>query len=64
MQYRHDWDIVRPWVHLAESELADLKSGPFVAGFTDASVDGREDLYDVFVNGKKELRFCSHPFFL
>ena len=37
-------------------ELA--KHGTYVAGFLDPSVQGRSDLYDLFVNG--ETSWCNH----
>ena len=41
---------------LEEVELADLAShGAYVAGFVDATVEGRTDLYDLFVNGEPGL---------
>ena len=42
-----------PHVELNEMELADLTShGTYVAGFTDASIEARTELYDIFINGK------------
>ena len=53
MLHRKNWDIVYPKLELEEAELADLSQhGTYVAGFTDSTVEGRTDLYDLFVNGK------------
>jgi len=50
--HRQNWNIVFPLVDLTEMELADLTShGTYVAGFTDATVEARTELYDVFING-------------
>ena len=41
-----------PNVDLEQEELEDLSiHGTYIAGFTDASVEGRTELYDVFING-------------
>ena len=41
-----------PHVELTEMELADLTShGTYVAGFTDATIEARTELYDLFING-------------
>ena len=54
MLHRKNWDIVYPQCELEEVELADLSChGTYVAGFTDFTVEGRTDLYDLFVNGEK-----------
>ena len=51
--HRQNWSIVHPYVHLEEEELERLTTSiTYVAGFTDASVEGRTELYDLFVNGK------------
>lgn len=43
-----------PNVALEDSELSDLGShSSYVAGFTDAAVEARTDLYDLFVNGEQ-----------
>jgi len=46
------WAALRPLVNLNKPiEMADLKTTPtYVAGFVDASVRGREDLFDLFVD--------------
>lgn len=50
--HRQNWNVVYPNVDLEQPELADLCThGTYVAGFTDASVEGRTELYDVFLNG-------------
>uniref|UniRef100_A0A3B3DMX7 DENN domain containing 10 n=1 Tax=Oryzias melastigma TaxID=30732 RepID=A0A3B3DMX7_ORYME len=48
--HRKDWSILHPYVHLAEVELEDLKTCPYVAGFVDPEVSNRSDLFDVFVS--------------
>lgn len=61
--HRRNWDIVYPWVELEDSELTDLSMhGSYVAGFTDPAIEGRTDLYDLFVNGKTQpfsQYYCS-----
>lgn len=64
--HRKDWDILRPyvvwifktfflksfWKTMNEDEILELKTtGVFIAGFTDPSIKGRTDLYDVLVDG-------------
>lgn len=57
MWHRQNWDIVYPNVDLDETELEDLSTrGTYVAGFTDAAVEGRTELYDLFINGKERLK--------
>lgn len=49
--HRQNWDIAFPVVEIDDSEVDVLKeTSSYVAGVTDASVEGRTDLYDVFVN--------------
>lgn len=49
--HRLNWNIVFPYVEISEDELAQFKSQrTYVAGFTDASIENRTDLYDLFVN--------------
>lgn len=49
--HRQNWNVVYPSLELEEGELATLAPlGTYVAGFTDASAEGRTDLYDLFVN--------------
>lgn len=51
--HRQNWSILYPYVHLEDAELEDLKSSmTYIAGFTDASVETRVELYDLFVNGE------------
>ena len=50
--HRKNWDIVYPQLELEDVELSTLASqGTYVAGFTDSAIEGRSDLYDLFVNG-------------
>ena len=50
--HRQNWSIVHPYVHLEDDELERLTTNiTYVAGFTDASVESRTELYDLFVNG-------------
>ena len=52
MWHRKNWDIVYPHLELDDTELSTLTSlGTYVAGFTDPAIEGRTDLYDLFVNG-------------
>ena len=44
---------MHPYVHLEDEELERLTTSiAYVAGFTDASVESRTELYDLFVNGR------------
>ena len=57
MWHRRNWNIVFPWLELDDDELADLTThGTYVAGFTDPAVEGRTELYDLFVNGGCPLK--------
>ncbi|XP_013378729.1 protein FAM45A [Lingula anatina] len=48
--HRQNWGVLHPYVDLEEDELEDLRaSTPYIAGFTDAAVEGRNELYDIFV---------------
>ena len=50
--HRQNWNVVYPNVDLEQVELEDLSAhGTYIAGFTDASVEGRTELYDMFING-------------
>ena len=56
--HRKNWSILRPYVSLSDKEIEELSSlGTYVAGFTDQNVQGREDLYDLYVNGTKYFYF-------
>uniref|UniRef100_A0A3Q2TK71 DENN domain containing 10 n=1 Tax=Fundulus heteroclitus TaxID=8078 RepID=A0A3Q2TK71_FUNHE len=49
--HRKDWSVLHPYVHLTDAELEDLRKCPgYVAGFVDAEVSNRPDLFDVFVH--------------
>eukprot|EP01104_Vermistella_antarctica_P020236 TRINITY_DN8581_c0_g1_i1.p1 TRINITY_DN8581_c0_g1~~TRINITY_DN8581_c0_g1_i1.p1 ORF type:complete len:365 (+),score=106.44 TRINITY_DN8581_c0_g1_i1:174-1268(+) len=49
--HRQNWDVLWPHVNMEDNEIEDLtKAGVYCAGFTDDAIEGREDLYDVFVN--------------
>ncbi|GAM19836.1 hypothetical protein SAMD00019534_030110 [Acytostelium subglobosum LB1] len=60
--HRQNWSLLRPFVTLDESELKDLTTaGVYVAGFTDASIKSREELYDILVDlNSKEVSVASH----
>ncbi|XP_013772539.1 protein FAM45A-like [Limulus polyphemus] len=60
--HRQNWNILYPYMELSESECAELISlKTYAAGFTDASVETRTDLYDVFVNlAATEITVASH----
>mmetsp|Transcript_54870 Transcript_54870/g.151262 ORF Transcript_54870/g.151262 Transcript_54870/m.151262 type:complete len:283 (-) Transcript_54870:114-962(-) len=59
---RQNWQILRPFVTLAEAEIADLESsGVYVAGLLDGSVRSREDLFDVLVDvSAREVTIAEH----
>jgi len=49
--HRQNWNILYPYVDLNVQEITDLKGAlSYAAGFLDASVETRNELYDVFVN--------------
>lgn len=50
--HRQNWNVVYPQLSLDnEGEMEELaKHGTYVAGFLDPSVQGKTDLYDLFVN--------------
>ncbi|XP_048746661.2 putative DENN domain-containing protein 10 B [Ostrea edulis] len=49
--HRQNWDIAFPVIEMDDVDLTMLKeTSNYVAGVTDAAVEGRTDLYDVFVN--------------
>ncbi|XP_035223000.1 DENN domain-containing protein 10-like isoform X2 [Stegodyphus dumicola] len=49
--HRQDWSIIYPYMQLTNNEISELLSLPtYVAGFRDAGVEGRMELYDLFVN--------------
>ena len=46
-----------PNVDMNELELSDLAThSTYIAGFTDAAVEGRSELYDLFINGKHNFQ--------
>ena len=56
--HRQNWDIVFPFLQLKKEELNELKSKrTYVAGFTDPAVENRTETYDLFLNGKLEIKF-------
>ncbi|WAR20826.1 DEN10-like protein [Mya arenaria] len=59
--HRQNWSIVHPFVELTSGELADLQNtSHYVAGFTDATVESRSDLYDVYINGTSgQIKYFS-----
>ncbi|KAG8198303.1 hypothetical protein JTE90_021557 [Oedothorax gibbosus] len=51
MWHRQDWNIIYPYMQLTNPEVSELSALPtYIAGFQDAAVEGRVELYDVFVN--------------
>ncbi|XP_015919316.1 DENN domain-containing protein 10 [Parasteatoda tepidariorum] len=51
MWHRQDWNVVYPYMQLTNLEISELLSLPtYIAGFRDAAVEGRTELYDLFVN--------------
>ncbi|GFR01467.1 DENN domain-containing protein 10 [Trichonephila clavata] len=51
MWHRQDWSIIYPYMQLTNVEISELLSlQTYIAGFRDAAVEGRTELYDVFVN--------------
>ncbi|XP_005105764.1 DENN domain-containing protein 10 [Aplysia californica] len=60
--HRQNWSIVHPFVQLNDAELENLQSNShYVAGFTEAAVEGRSDLYDLFVNvPNNQITVASH----
>ncbi|XP_059173996.1 DENN domain-containing protein 10-like [Physella acuta] len=60
--HRQNWNILHPNVQLTDAEIENLTSNShYVAGFTEAAVEGRTDLYDVFVNAPNgQIIVASH----
>ena len=51
--HRQNWNIVYPNVDLNDLELDDLATrSTYIAGFTDTAIEGRTELYDLFINGR------------
>lgn len=52
VMHRLNWDIVYPFLHTAnESEMSELKGKrSYVAGFTNAEIENKPELYDIFLN--------------
>ncbi|XP_060068209.1 DENN domain-containing protein 10-like [Ylistrum balloti] len=49
--HRQNWNIAFPFIEMNQQEVDYLKgANSYVAGFTDASLEGRNDLYDVYVS--------------
>jgi len=49
--HRQDWNIIYPYMELTPSDVSELMSlSTYIAGFRDAAVEGRTELYDLFVN--------------
>lgn len=61
--HRQNWNIVYPQLSLDHAgEMEELaKHGTYVAGFLDPSVQGKTELYDLFVNGEmhRYLMWCD-----
>ncbi|CAH1784641.1 unnamed protein product [Owenia fusiformis] len=48
--HRQNWDILYPYVHLDDEELKSFESQRhYVVGCTDAAIETRTDLYDIFI---------------
>ncbi len=68
--HRMDWSLLRPLVTFDNAEeVADLKAaGVYVAGFLDAKIRSREDLFDILIdstppyssNTLEKLKLLSH----
>ncbi|GFR66068.1 protein FAM45A-like [Elysia marginata] len=60
--HRQNWNIVHSYVQLTEEEIENLQAhSHYVAGFTEAAIEGREDLYDIFVNvPNSQIIIASH----
>ncbi|XP_072281116.1 DENN domain-containing protein 10 isoform X2 [Pyxicephalus adspersus] len=59
--HRQDWSILHPYVHLVPEEIDTLKStSGYIAGFHEAAVANRPDLYDVFLNLEENSVSISH----
>lgn len=49
--HRQNWSVVHPYVQLNDTDINNLQTNShYVAGFTEAAVEGRSDLYDIFVH--------------
>ena len=64
MWHRQNWNVVYPQLSLDhKGEMEELaKHGTYVAGFLDPSVQGKTDLYDLFVNGEHPLTHLKWTF--
>ncbi|RUS69832.1 hypothetical protein EGW08_022401 [Elysia chlorotica] len=60
--HRQNWNIVHSYVQLTDEEIENLQAHPhYVAGFTEAAVEGRDDLYDIFINvPNSQIIIASH----
>lgn len=51
MWHRQDWNVIYPYTQLTEVDISELLSlQTYIAGFRDAGVEARTELYDLFVN--------------
>lgn len=49
--HRQNWGLLRPFVTMTDAELADMSGcGAVVAGFTDARIKSRSDLFDILID--------------
>ena len=53
MLHRLNWDVVYPFLNVGnEKELDELKNKrTYVAGFTNAELENKTELYDLFLHG-------------
>ncbi|GFO07746.1 protein fam45a-like [Plakobranchus ocellatus] len=60
--HRQNWNILHPYVQLTEEEIENLQTySHYVAGFTEAAIEGRDELYDIFVNvPNSQIVIASH----
>uniref|UniRef100_T1IIY2 UDENN domain-containing protein n=1 Tax=Strigamia maritima TaxID=126957 RepID=T1IIY2_STRMM len=60
--HRQNWNILYPNQDFSDPEISDMKSASYyVAGFSDASIDARTDLYDLYINlAAVEISIAPH----